>query len=182
MRGENERKSATNREWCKFVLIIFVHFYLFDNSHLLPLSISAASRCCCHILPLQSCIICAFQDTVSAATIPHRIFLVGHFFVGKSFARDGDVSIGDVIAVPLGGTPPTFSCPIRPHFSSCVSTATVIIVLHIFCRLHPPLSPSSHVSFVVPIVPPLFRISADSVLIITHICFHIHCFPYPPFM
>ena len=61
-RAQTKRASITdmqyftsiNMEWCQLCLklILFITFSLCANSHLLPLSVAAASRCCCSGPPL----------------------------------------------------------------------------------------------------------------------------------
>ena len=101
----------------------------------------------------------ACQDTVAVSAIPCLIRWVGRSFVGRSFARDGVGSIRAAVSVLPSGTPSMFpaqfacSClPMSvppPHSSSRVSADVLIRRFN-----HHP-----HI-FVVPIVPPLYRISA----------------------
>ena len=59
--------------------------------------------------------------------------------------------------------------------SSCVSSAAVLIVLHIFFRNHPLLTPSYQIYFVVPVVLPLYHISSTP-----RLRRHLLCLTYPP--
>ena len=70
--------------------------------------------------------------------------------------------------------------PIFPILYSCVSTAAVLIVPHIFFRPHPPLNPSYHIYFVFSILLPLCHISVDAVSIAPHLRRYLYFHTYTP--
>ena len=106
------------------------------------------------------------------------IFWAGRFFVSPPPAGDRDISIGAAVAVTPSETPLMIYCPIFLIFSSHVSTSTILIVPHIWCSHHLPPTPSSHISFVVPIILPLCHIPAASASIypILNLCLRWHTY------
>ena len=109
----------------------------------------------------------ADQDTIVTSAIPCSIRWTGNFFVGRSSVGlwDGDGSIESAVSILPSGTLSTFYRQLRLILSSSVSTSVILMVSLCFFCLHYPLSPSFGVSFVVPIVSPLWKISSDCVLI-----------------
>ena len=83
----------------------------------------------------------ASQDTVAVSAIPRLILWAGRFFVGRSYAGDGDGAIKAAVAVPPSGTLSTIYRPMFPILSYSVSTAVVPIFPYICCHHHPPLTP-----------------------------------------
>ena len=77
-------------------------------------------------------------------------------------------------------TPSTISWPMCPVLSSFVSSAETLIIPHNCCFSHPPSTPSSHISFVVLVISPLYHISFYDVSIAPLLHHHLCCHPYPP--
>ena len=107
--------------------------------------------------------------------LPHPIFWAGRFFVGLSSARDGDRAIKAAVVVIPGWTLLKFYCSLCLILSSCISTASVLVVLHICFRPYPPPPSSFCISFVVPIVSPICYISDPSVSTAVQSSILIHC-------
>ena len=115
----------------------------------------------------------ASQDTITVFSIPRPIWLTGRFFVGWYSEVDRDGSTKAVINVTPSGTLSTFYHPLCLILSSRVYSTIVLIVSLLFCRPHFPPSSSSVMSFVVTIVPTLYIISSDAILITLWPC-HPH--------
>ena len=107
----------------------------------------------------------AGKYAVAASAILRPKRWVGRFFVGRPSARDVFGDIGSAVSVLPSGTPSMFYCLIFPRLSSHISSAVLIIVSFLFYCTHFLPFPSSGVSFVVPIVPPLCNIYCAAVLI-----------------
>ena len=101
----------------------------------------------------------------------------GHFFGGRSFVWDGDGAVKDAVSIPPSGTLSTFSCPLCLSLSYHVSTTVTLVVPHIFFCHYPLLPSSTRIYFFVPVVSPLFHVSAVDVSFAPHL--HIHCHPCP---
>ena len=150
------------------------------TSYLFPIFMAASSRRCCRSLPLKYHAQYAKWDTVATTAILRLICWTGRFIFGRYFAWDKHRSIKADVSIPPRGTLLTFSCPLWLIFSSHISNADILIVLHICFHTYPTLPSSSHIYFFKPIISPLCYISSDAISIALRlhqrICWH-HSLP-----
>ena len=119
------------------------------------------------------------QEKVTTSSIPRLIHWAGHFFIGRYSDGDRDVSIKADVTVMPSGTLLTFYRPLRLILSSHVSTAAILVVLHICFHPYSRSPLSSHISFFVPMVSSLYLIYAADVSITPrlHLCIRYHTYP-----
>ena len=170
---------------CPFILL-----YICANSDLSSLSMVAASHCCRRGLSLKYCVWYVVQDTVATADILYSISWVRRFPFWCSYVGDRYISIKINFIVLLIGTLLTFSSPLYLILSSQVSTASAIVVLGIYFLTYPTSASSFHIYFpphhpmyiFVPIILPLYHISATAVSISLCLNLYIWYHPFPPSM
>ena len=129
-------------------------------------------------------------DTLFKTLLPLPISWVRRFPFWCSYVGDRYISIKINFIVLLIGTLLTFPSPLYLILSSQVSTASAIVVLGIYFLTYPTSASSFHIYFpphhpmyiFVPIILPLYHISATAVSISMCLNLYIWYHPFPPSM